>query len=151
MSCFGIEYLHINFLILTNISSCKTLVKISAFSFSDLMFWIKHYFPTFCLNQIYLTAMWFDVGVILGLVATTMALLLSSYIVELDTNCSFSLSITKLSIISLIRLFKGSNALTELDNVIYLEFSVDRSISICSFDTKTEGNWQKLPQIQFYS
>ena len=45
--------------------------------------------------------------------AIVVAPLLSSYIVELETNLSFSISIPKLSITSLIRLFKGSNALTE--------------------------------------
>ena len=69
--------------------------------------------PTCYLNQLYLTAMFFDVGVIPGTIATTLAPLLSSYIVEIDTNFNFLLSIPKLSITSLIRIFKGIYSLTE--------------------------------------
>ena len=130
---------HSNFLILANIWPCKPLMKISSFWFSDSIFQITNSFPTCCLNQWYFTAMCFDEGVVLVLVATTMAPLFSSYKVDLDTNFSFSLSITKLSfiflIISLIRIFKGRSYLTEWDNATYSECSVEREIYVCIFDT----------------
>ena len=85
-----------------------------------------------------------EVVFILGLVATAMALLLYSQIVELDTNLSFSPSIPKFSTTSLIIISKGSNALTELDNATYSECSVERAISIYSFDTHNRGQLAKF-------
>ena len=50
---------------------------------------------------------------------------------ELDTNFKFSQSIPRLSITSLIRIFKGSNALTEREitsSVLFGDFMVQNGI-----------------------
>ena len=124
ISCYTPSHLkayqqHKNFTILINNSLYKMLVKMSAFWFSDSIFQITNYFPTCFLKQWYLTSMWFDVGVILGLVATTMDPLCCSYTLELDTNFNFSLSIPKFSITSLIIIFKVRKSLTKWDNSTY--------------------------------
>ena len=67
-----------NFLILTNNSSCKSLVKISDFWFYDSVLIITNSLPTFFQNQWYSTEIWFYVELIIGLFDTTMAPLFSS-------------------------------------------------------------------------
>ena len=80
-----------------------------------------------------------------------METLLSTHTLDLDRNYSFSLSMTKLSITSLIRLFKGSKSLAEGNNSTQSEFIVERENSVFSFDNKNRGELEKLPQIQSYS
>ena len=63
---------------------------------------------------------------------------------ELKKNLRLSISMTKLSITSLIIIFKGNKSLIEWDNEKYSECILEGNIYLCSFDTH---NIEKLEKV----